>query len=513
MNPFRLLFIFWILAYYRIDTLLPKGKLRYGIFFFILVCPFSWFNRPHAARGRRLRLALEKLGPIFVKFGQTLSTRPDLLPEDLIEELEKLQDRVLPFSSKKAVQILEAAYQKKLNEVFLNFNIQPLASASIAQVHDVTLHNGKKAVVKIVRPNIKVWIQRDIALLFFLSRWITYCWPAAKPLRLVEMVKEFKQIIEDELDMLREAANAAKLRSHWEDSHLLYVPQVYWEYCRTHILVVEKINGVRVSDIKTLRKLRVDMKKLAERGVEIFYLQVFRDRFFHADMHSGNIFVDVQDPLNPKYVGVDFGIMGTLDDKDQYYLAQNFLAFFNRDYRKVALLHIESGWVPPNTPADRLESAIRTVCEPIFNKPLSEISFAIVLIRLFQTARRFNMEIQPQLLLLQKTLLNVEGLGRQLYPELNLWETAKPHLQRVMRQQLGWRGIFKNLKDRLPLFLEEWTEGFKPRLNENAAALLNNQIMSLQRQIEEQRSKLIALRRVGAVLFLSIVIFYLFNLV
>ncbi len=450
----RLLSILWTLAHYRIDTLLPKSKAQRWLKLFVLINPTAWFNNLHVTRGQRLRLALEKLGPIFVKFGQTLSTRPDLLPADLITELSKLQDQVPPFSGSLVLRILQQAYGKPAQTVFQDFSIEPLASASVAQVHAATLLTGEDVIVKIIRPDIKDVIEYDIYLLYFLAKQLLKRWPDAERLKPVEVVREFEKTIFDELDMMREAGNASQLRRNFINSPIMYVPKIYWDYCNTNVLVMERIHGIRVSDIETLKSLGVDMKKLAERGVEIFYSQVFRDKFFHADMHPGNIFVDATDPADPKYLGVDFGIMGTLSDEDQYYLAQNFLAFFNRDYRKVAQLHIDSGWVAPETRVDEFEAAVRTVCEPISNKPLSQISFAIVLIRLFQVAQRFNMVVQPQLVLLQKTLLNVEGLGRQLYPDLNLWETAKPYLESVMKKQLGIRGFFKKVYERVPMWLE-----------------------------------------------------------
>ncbi len=451
---FRLLSVLFTLAHYRVDTLLPVPKARRLLKIFVLLNPTAWFNHSAMTRGERLRLSLEKLGPIFVKFGQTLSTRPDLLPPDLIAELSKLQDQVPPFSGALVEDILRTAYGKPANEVFKDFSSTPLASASVAQVHTATLWAGEEVVIKIIRPEINTAIKSNIALLYFLAKIILKRWPDAKRLRPIEVVQEFEKTIFDELDMMREAANATQLRRNFIDSKIMYVPKVYWDYCQLNILVLERIHGVRISDIDTLKTLGTDMKKLAERGVEIFYSQVFRDKFFHADMHPGNLFVDVTDPADPKYIGVDFGIMGTLSDADQYYLARNFLAFFNRDYRQVAQLHIDSAWVPSNTRVDEFEAAVRTVCEPIFNKPLSDISFAMVLIRLFQVAERFQMPVQPQLVLLQKTLLNVEGLGRQLYPDLNLWETAKPHLEALMKKQLGLRGFLQKLRERLPLWLE-----------------------------------------------------------
>ncbi len=458
MNILRLLYVTWILAYYRIDKLVPLRSLKLFLSPFILINPYAWFNHMPEQRGRRLRLTLEKLGPIFVKFGQMLSTRPDLIPEDIVNELEKLQDQVPPFASTLAIAILEDTYQQPIANVFASFDPQPLASASVAQVHAATLKSGEDVIVKIIRPQIETTIAADIRLLYSVARFLQCFWRLGNRLRLTELVAEFDKTLTHELDMQREAANAAQLKRNFSQSTIIHIPAVYWDYIHRNILVMERIYGVRISNISELKARGVDMKKLAEHGIEIFYTQVFRDKFFHADMHPGNVFVDIKDPANPTYCAVDFGIMGSLSDDDQYYLAMNFLAFFNRDYRQVAQLHIDSGWVPANTRVDEMESAIRTVCEPIFNKPLNEISYGKVLVRLFQVAQQFEMVIQPQLLLLQKTLLTVEGLGRQLYPELNLWETAKPHLENIMRNQMGWRGLWHKLKQRLPMWLEEIPE-------------------------------------------------------
>lgn len=455
---FRLFHVAWVLAHYRADTLLRGSKLSMMLLPLVVVNPSSWRRGKHASRGKRIRLALEHLGPIFVKFGQMLSTRPDLLPEDIVNELTKLQDRVTPFAADIAVKMIQQAYQRPIDSVFTKFDIEPLASASIAQVHAATLPDGSDVVVKVTRPNIEKGIRRDIKLLYLIAKILHRLLPDGKRLHLVEVVDEFSKTLIDELDMQREAANASQLRRNFEHSPIMYVPKVHWDYVRDNVLVIERLYGERISHVEKLRAANVDMRKLAANGVEIFYTQVFRDKFFHADMHPGNLFVDISDPQNPKYCGVDFGIMGSLSDEDQYYLAMNFLAFFNRDYRKVAQLHVDSNWVPSHTRVDEMEAAIRTVCEPIFNKPLNEISYGNVLVRLFQVARRFDMEIQPQLVLLQKTLINVEGLGRQLYPELNLWETAKPHLEAIMREQIGVRATLKKIRHRLPYWLERLPE-------------------------------------------------------
>jgi len=402
-------------------------------------------------RGIRIRLALEDLGPIFVKFGQILSTRRDLLPDDIAVELAKLQDQVAPFDNKTAATIIETSLGHPLNEIFSDFSAAPFASASIAQVHAATLHNGKDVVVKVLRPNIKPVIQRDISILYVIADKIERYWPAGKNLRPRAVVAEFEKSLLDELDLMREAANASQLRRNFKDSEKLYIPEVYWDHCRKNIMVMERIHGTPIGNIDALIEKNINLQQLSERGVEIFFTQVFRHSFFHADMHPGNIFV----ADNGQYIAVDFGIMGTLNDTDQRYLAENFLAFFNRDYRRVAELHVSSGWVDKDTRIDEFETAIRAVCEPIFDKPLKDISFGQLLLNLFQTARRFNMEVQPQLILLQKTLLNIEGLGRQLYPELDLWKTAKPFLEQWMKDKIGPRSFFKHLKENAPLWAEQ----------------------------------------------------------
>lgn len=412
--------------------------------------PLSFF--PHAkTRGESVRIALERLGPIFVKFGQLLSTRRDLLPEDIADELAKLQDRVPPFSSTIAKLTVEKAFNHSIYELFSTFEDTPLASASIAQVHAATLHDGAKVIVKILRPKIKKIIRKDIAILYHVARLTEKLWKHGKRLHPVEIVAEFEHTLLDELDLMREAANATQLRRNFVNSKMLYVPKIYWDYTRINVLTMERIYGVPIANINALKAKGTNLKVLAEYGVEIFFTQVFRDGFFHADMHPGNLFVDVSDPEFPKYNGVDFGIMGTLSTQDQYYLAENLLAFFNRNYRRVAILHIESGWVPPNTRVDQFEAAFRTVCEPIFEKPLKEISFGQLLLRLLQTTRRFKMEAQPQLMLLQKTLLAIEGLGRQLYPDLDLWATAKPFMTKWMRKQHSLSHIAE-------LSLQDWQE-------------------------------------------------------
>ena len=403
-----------------------------------------------APLGVRIRLALEELGPIFVKFGQAVSTRRDLLPPGIADELAKLQDRVPPFPADEAIAILDASYGRSVHDVFARFDREPLAAASIAQVHSASLQDGTEVIVKLLRPGVRALIEQDLDVLYALADFADRYWAESRRLRPLDVVSEYEKTIIDELDLMREGANAAKLKRNFDGSDLLYVPEVYWDYCRPEVLVQERIYGIPISDMTALRAAGTDIQRLAENGVEIFFTQVFRHNFFHADMHPGNIFVQVDDPEQPKYAAVDFGIVGSLSPSDQKYLAGNFMAFFDRDYHQIAKLHIDSGWVPPETRIDELESAVRTVCEPIFSKPLVEISFAQVLIRLFATARRFNMEIQPQLVLLQKTLVNVEGLGRELYPQLDLWKTARPVLRRWMDEQTGSRAVMRGIRENLP---------------------------------------------------------------
>ena len=446
---FRLMKISWVLASQGLDDLILASHLFRPLRFLRIFMPWTWVTR-RTSRGVRIRRALEQLGPIFVKFGQILSTRRDLLPDDIAVELAKLQDQVTPFPDAQARQIIESSIGCPIEEMFADFEPTPFASASIAQVHGATLQDGRQVVVKVLRPGILPVIQRDISLLYIIASKIERYWAAGKQLRPREVVDEFKKTLLDELDLMREAANASQLRRNFLDSALLYVPEVHWEYTRRDVMVMERIHGIPISQIDRLRDANIDLKTLSEHGVEIFFTQVFRDSFFHADMHPGNIFVSD----TGQYIAVDFGIMGSLNATDQRYLAENFLAFFNRDYRRVAQLHVDSGWVGPDTRVDEFEAAIRTVCEPIFDKPLREISFGQVLLRLFQTARRFNMQVQPQLVLLQKTLLNIEGLGRQLYPDLDLWTTAKPFLESWMRGQIGPRAFLRHLQENAPLWAE-----------------------------------------------------------
>ncbi|MBW3567729.1 MAG: ubiquinone biosynthesis regulatory protein kinase UbiB [Proteobacteria bacterium] len=447
-----------VLARRGLDEVIFATHLFRPIRYLIYLAPWTWFRNKNVPRGVRLRLVLEDLGPIFIKFGQMLSTRRDLVPHDIADELARLQDRVPPFDGAVAVKMIERAVGRSVAEIFSRFETQPLASASIAQVHAAELFDGRQVVVKVLRPDIERVIRRDLELMYLVAELANRYWKEGRRLRPVEVVAEYEKTILDELDLMREGANAAELRRNFKDSELLYVPEVHWPCTRRDVLVMERIHGIPVSDIAALKAAGTDMQVLSERGVEIFFTQVFQHNFFHADMHPGNIFVDVSNPQKPKYIAVDLGIVGTLEPRDQRYLAENFVAFFNRDYQRVAELHVESGWVPKGTRVDEFESAIRTVCEPIFQRPLKDISFGQLLVRLFQTARRFNMEVQPQLVLLQKTLLNIEGLGRDLYPELDLWKTAKPHLERWMREQLGPQHYFRQLKKEFPEIAEALRE-------------------------------------------------------
>jgi ubiquinone biosynthesis protein len=436
----RLLRIFLIGLRFGLHEYVPKYS-RNWIFRFLA-------RRRHEPRGQRLREALETLGPIYVKFGQVLSTRRDLVPLDIADELARLQDRVPPFPSQVAVAEVERALGRSVGELFGAFEREAVASASIAQVHLATLKDGREVAVKVLRPGVEQAIARDLALLDTAAGQVERVWADARRLRAREVVAEFARHLEEELDLMREAANASQLRRNFEGSPLLLVPQVHWDLCAQRVMVMERMHGTPVSQVGLLREKGIDVPKLARAGVEIFFTQVFRDGFFHADMHPGNILV----ADDGRYVALDFGIMGTLTEGDKSYLAQNFLAFFNRDYRRVAQAHLDAGWVPPDTRIDAFEGAIRAVCEPIFARPLKDIYFGKLLLRLFQTSRRFNVQVQPQLVMLQKTLLNIEGLGRELDPELDLWATAKPYLERWMGEQLGWRGLLRTLRQEAPFW-------------------------------------------------------------
>ena len=452
--------ILGIIARYRLDELfliagLSVRSLPLSLRALIAIFPARLLPNPEGSPARRLRLALEELGPVFVKFGQILSTRPDLLTPEFAEELKRLQDRVTPFPGAEARALIETALGTPIEQAFASFETEPMASASVAQVHAATLRDGSDVVVKVIRPGIDAVIAEDVRLLLGIAELLERVSSDARRLHPVEVVTDYERTITNELDLLHEAANASQLRRNFTHSPLLYVPRVHWDFTRENVLVLERIYGTPISDVSALHAAGTNMKVLADRGVETFFTQVFEDNFFHADMHPGNIFVDLSDPDDPSYIAVDCAIIGTLTEADQDYLARNLLAFFNQDYRQVARLHVQSGWVPPGTDVSEFEKVIRGVCEPIFQKPISEISFGHFLLELFQTARRFDMEVQPQLVLLQKTLLNIEGVGRQLYPELDLWETAKPFMERWMAQRAGPVAALREVADRAPEFLEQ----------------------------------------------------------
>lgn len=486
----RLFTLLYVFSKYRLDDFIPLNLLPWYLRFAFYLAPWRLNPIPkRVPKAKRLRLALVDLGPIYIKFGQILSTRKDLLPEDLAIELEKLQDKVPPFNAKIAQRIIEDALGESVHEVFSEFDSQALASASIAQVHSAKLNNGQEVVVKVIRPNLEKTINKDIAIMMMAAKLLERYAKDGKRLRPVDIVNDYQHTIFGELDLMSEAANASQLRRNFNDSPLLYVPEVHWDYCRPNVMVMERIYGTPIGDTEQLINRGTNMKVLAERGVEIFFRQVFKDSFFHADMHPGNIFVAHNDPQAPQYIAIDCGIVGTLNETDQDYLARNLLAFFNQDYHEVARLHVESGWVGSDTKINEFEAAIRSVCEPIFEKPLAEISFGQLLLRLFQTARRFNMEVQPQLVLLQKTLLNIEGLGRQLYPELDLWNTAKPYLEQWMHQRIGPKAIWRELKRQAPAWIQH-----APHMPET----IRNTLLTLGQYPEQQQqlhTKLDAIER------------------
>jgi ubiquinone biosynthesis protein len=475
-------------------------------------------------RGVRLRLALEELGPVFVKLGQALSTRPDILPADIAVELSKLQDQVPPFPGELARAEVERALGRKVEDLFAAFELAPLASASVAQVHAARLKDppavegaapapGLEVIVKVMRPGIEKMIRRDVDLMHMLARYAERWVPETRRLKPREVVQEYEQVIFDELDLMREGANASQLRRNWLGSEIIYHPIVFWDFTRPTVLVLERVHGINIDELPKLRSLGVDFHVLAERGVEIFFKQVFRDNFFHGDMHPGNILVDATDPAKPRYNAVDFGIVGSLTASDQRYLAENFLAFFNRDYKRIAELHVQSGWVPPGTRVEEFESAIRTVSEPIFGKPIKDISFGFFLMRLFQIARRFQMPVQPQLVLLQKTLLQVEGLGRQLYPDLDLWHSAKPIMEEWMRNRLGPAATFERVREQLPLLLDvlpELAQRALTRLSQPEDAAGHAQRVAIetlreQLRLDARRNRLLV---IGAALVVSAALIY-----
>jgi ubiquinone biosynthesis protein len=479
---------------HRLDLLLDRDRLPATARW--LTSPLRILPAPSQPRGVRIREALEDLGPLYIKFGQMLSTRRDLLAADVAEELAKLQDEVPPFGQDKAIAIIEKSLDTPLEQLFSAFSPEPLASASIAQVHAARLHDGREVVVKVVRPNLEAVIRQDVALLLLLAKWVQRYSADGRRLRPVEVVQDYEQTIIDELDMQREAANTSVLRRNFSESDLLYIPEVYWDYTGRDVLVMERIDGIPVSDIEAIRAQGIDMKALAERGVEIFFTQVFRDNFFHADMHPGNIFIARTNPSKPQYIGIDCAIMGSLSDFDRYYLARNLIAIFDRDYRLVAQLHVECGWVPAKTRVQDFEAAMRSTCEPVFEKPLGEISFGQLLLYLFQTARRFDMEIQPSLVLLQKTMLAIEGLGRDLYPDLDLWQTAKPYLDNWMKERYAPTGLVHQLRQQAPQWLEQLPQ--LPELvmdNLHRGSETRNLLELQQRQLEQAAVDRDALRK------------------
>ncbi len=490
MRLFRLFTIIRILVRHGLDEVLlgiPSLKWLYYI------APWNWQEKTKAPIGERIRKALEDLGPVFVKLGQMLSTRRDLVPPHIVNELAKLQDNVPPFPNHEAKAIIETSLGKPVGKVFKDFEQAPLASASIAQVHAATLWDDKKVIVKVVRPTIEKVIRKDVALLYIIAGLAQRFWKHGRRLRPVEVIQEYEKTIIDELDLVREAANASQLRRNFENSPDLYVPDIYWDYCSRNVIVMERIYGLPIGEVDTLKEMGVDMRRLSERGVEIFFSQVFRHNFFHADMHPGNIFVDTSNLADAKYLAVDFGIMGTLSPDDQRYLAENFHAFFTRDYKRVAELHVESGWIPSNTRIEEFEAAIRSVCEPIFERPIAEISFGNLLLSLFQTAQRFDMEVQPQLILLQKTMLNIEGLGRQLYPDLDLWVTAKPFIQRWMDEQVGVRALLNGAKNNIPKMLKNFPE--IPNLIHDVVKQMHDQHLKMQLESKQLENLRIEMQR------------------
>lgn len=455
---FRLIRINFIMMRYNIDDVVLGMHWFSPVRFLVYLNPFYWTTGRRLPRGVRVRMAIEELGPIFVKAGQILSTRRDILPDDIAKELGKLQDRVKPFCGKRAKRMIEKSLGRRVSDIFAEFDQEALASASIAQVHAARLNGGESVVIKVLRPNIDKMIDRDVDLIMTMAKLASHYWSNVKHLKPVEIVEEIAQTLYDEIDLTREGSNASQLKRNFKDSDSLYIPTVYWDYSRRDILVIERIHGIPIHDIDRLKQSGINMQQLAKNMVEVFFTQIFRDCFFHADLHPGNIFVSEENKENPSFIAVDFGIVGSLSHNDQRYIAENMIAFFKRDYQRVAELHIESGWLPPDTRIDQFEGAIRAVSEPIFEQPLKDISFGKLLMRLFQVARRFNINVQPQLVLLQKTLLNIESLCRQLSPELDLWSSASPQIERWLKRQLGPRAFLKRLRENLPLYSEQLPE-------------------------------------------------------
>ncbi|NKI74507.1 ubiquinone biosynthesis regulatory protein kinase UbiB [Dickeya sp. CFBP 2040] len=504
----RLYRIIGVLLSYGLDELIPRIPLTTPLR--LWRCLLFWLPNRHKDKplGTRLRLALQELGPVWIKFGQMMSTRRDLFPPAIADQLAMLQDQVEPFDGELARQQIETSMGGKLETWFDDFDAKPLASASIAQVHTARLKStGKEIVIKVIRPDILPVIKADMRLMHRLAGWLPILLPDGRRLRPREVVRDYEKTLLDELNLLREAANAIQLRRNFENSPMLYVPEVYSDYCNEQVLVMERIYGIPVSDVEALKRHGVNMPLLAERGVQVFFTQVFRDSFFHADMHPGNIFVSYEHPQDPQYIGIDCGIVGSLNKDDKRYLAENFIAFFNRDYRRVAELHVDSGWVPHDTNVEEFEFAIRTVCEPIFEKPLAEISFGHVLLNLFNTARRFNMEVQPQLVLLQKTLLYIEGVGRQLYPQLDLWKTAKPFLENWLKDQVGLPAMLRAFKEKAPFWAEklpEIPELFYDGLRQHKMLKQNMELLTSELRTQRIRhGRARYLLGVGATLLLS----------
>ncbi len=484
MNLFRLTKILHTFANYRVKDLLPVNKRKKRIHLLRLLSPLALKGKACKSDPEKLRKALEDLGPIFVKFGQVLSTRPDLIPKEITTELSKLQDDVEPFAWKDAKGFIEEQMEKPLDEIFNSIDEKPLASASVAQVHAAELKDGREVVIKVLRPGIKKMVKRDLELMRSVAKLARTFGNPGVQVDPVEIVGEFEKTIYDELDLQREAANASVLRKNFIESTDLYIPEIYWEFCKEKVMVMERVYAIPIGKINKLKAANINLKVLAEKGLRLFYTQVFRDNFFHADMHPGNIFVNPENPEDPQIILLDFGICGSLPKGHKRDLANNFMAFFNQDYRRIAELHIEAGWVPADTRVDELESATRTICEPYFSRPISEISFGEVMLKTFEMARKFNLVIQPEFILLQKTLLNIEGLGRQLYPELDIWQTSKPVLSEIMRKQYGVDGAFDAIKRNLPQWLEQTSD--IPQLVHEVLSLKVRPPSKLQ-QIEEAK--------------------------
>jgi len=509
----RLFRIFLVLAKHRLDLVLP-ADFSFPFWFRGILFVLRLLPNPKVSGGVCLRLALEELGPVFIKFGQVLSTRRDLFPDEIANELQKLQDQVPPFPTDQAKVLIEEALKRDIASLFAQFDDQPLASASVAQIYTATLDDGSDVIIKVIRPGVEKTIRRDLEVMFFVAGLTERWWQDGKRLHPVDIVSDYKHTILDELDLQLEAANASQLRKNWEGSDELYIPKIHWDLTRRNVMVMERIYGIGVADLDALRENNINIESLAVRGVEIFLTQVFEHNFFHADMHPGNVFVSYDHPDKPQYIAVDCAIIGSLTEEDKNYLARNLLAFFNKDYQQVARLHIESGWVPEDTDLHQFETVIRSVCEPVFEKPIKEISFAQFLINLFQTARKFNMEIQPQLVLLQKTLLNIEGLGRHIYPELNLWTTAKPFMEKWIRERYGPTALLKQLGNKAPDWFEKLPE--IPQLAYDAMQELKlfgsyNQrqleiVSQLHEEIQQERKRSRYTRLGGLVLIASLLL-------